>query len=286
MAKTKTRARAKGRQAKPKQAEGRRHLWRLPRFAWLLIAVAIVGTVVLIRLCPPGHTPDVAGGPRAAIVDQLSVLQENDAFIDGVTRQLEEAGFEVDLFQGEEITVAFYKGLSARGYRMIVLRAHSGILEGEEQVHLKTTLFTNEPYSEWRHRTDQLNDRLFRASLGEEDDWVFSISSKFVRQSMLGRFEDTFIIVMGCAGIYIDDLAQAFIDKGASAYLAWDASVLLNYVDEATLHLVDQLCSQRVTVGEAVDSTMLVAGPDPRYKAVLKYYPPGIGDRTLKNLSG
>ncbi|MFU8796129.1 MAG: hypothetical protein ACNA7X_02380 [Dehalococcoidia bacterium] len=287
MAKAKTKGRAKGRQAKPKQAEGRRHFWRLPRFAWLLIAVAIVGIVVLIRLYPPGQPPSGnSGTPRAAIVDQLSVLQENPAFIAEVTGQLEECGFEVDLYQGDEITVAFYRGLSARGYKVIVFRAHSGILEEDETVHLKTTVFTNELYSAFRYQVDQWEDRLFRATIGEEYDWVFSISPKFIRESMPGRFDDTVIIMMGCAGIYIDDLATAFIDKGASAYLAWDATVLLNYVDSATLHLVDQLFSERRTIREAVDSTMRVIGPDPRYGADLQYYPPGIGGKTLAGLTG
>ena len=287
MAKAKTKGRAKGRQAKPKQAEGRRLFWRLPRFAWLLIAVAIVGIVVLIRLYPPGQPPfGNSDTPRAAIVDQLSVLQENPAFIAGVTGQLEEYGLEVDLFQGDDVTVDLYRELPTRNYKLIVFRAHSGILGGDETVHQKTTVFTNEVYSSWRYQADQWENRLFGATIGEDFGWVFSISPKFIRESMPGRFDDTVIIMMGCAGIAIDDLAEAFIDKGASAYLAWDAPVLLNYVDKATIHLVDQLFSERATVEEAVDSTMQVIGPDPTYDADLHYYPPGIGGRTLKNLTG
>jgi len=101
---------------------------------------------------------------------------------------------------------------------------------------------------------------------------------------MQADFNDTVIIMMGCAGIYIHDLADAFIDRGASAYLAWDASVLLDYVDRATLHLVDQLCTERATLREAVDSTMRVIGPDQRYDAELHYYPSGTGGKTLYEL--
>jgi len=287
LTKAKDKTRSRGRQAKAKQAEGRGRFWGLPRFAWLLIALAIIGTVVVIRLYPPAQQPPHnSGTPRAAIVDQLSVLQENPAFIAEVTGQLEEYGFEVDLYQGDEITVSFYRGLAARGYKVIVFRAHSGILEEDEAVHLKTTVFTNELYSMSRHLIDQLEERLFRARIDERYDWVFAISPKFIRQSMTGRFDDTVIIMMGCAGIAIHDLAEAFIDKGASAYLAWDATVLLNYVDSATMHLVDQLFSEKTTVIEAIESTMNVVGPDPRYDAELHYYPPGIGDRTIAGLTG
>jgi hypothetical protein len=39
-----------------------------------------------------------------------------------------------------------------------------------------------------------------------------------------------------------------------------------------------------VTIKEAVDSTMDVIGPDPKYGAELKYYPSGTGDKTLEEL--
>jgi hypothetical protein len=85
------------------------------------------------------------------------------------------------------------------------------------------------------------------------------------------------------------DMAEAFIDKGASVYLAWDRSVELYYVDEATPYLIDQLCSEQLTIREAVDNTMDVdvIGPDPNYGAQLEcYYDPAShnGDKTLEEL--
>ena len=282
MAKTKAEKKTKG-----KPIRGKRPKRGLSWFAWLLIALAIAGVVAFVRIYPLGQPPDNVGQPKAAIVDQLSILQENEAFIAEVTRELEEYGFEVDLYQGDEITVDFYRKLPTHGYRVIVFRAHSGILEEEEQVHLKTTLFTNEEFDWKKHQSEVLDDRLFMAGIGERYPKVFSISPKFITsRSMQGRFDDTVIIMMGCAGIYLRDLAHAFGAKGASAYLAWDASVLLDYVDEATLHLVRQLCSETATLEEAVDSTMAVKGPDPKYDAELQYYPSGIGHKTLEELTG
>jgi len=57
-------------------------------------------------------------------------------------------------------------------------------------------------------------------------------------------------------------------------------------VDRATAYLVRQLCSEGLTIEEAVANTMTHIGPDPQYKAELKYYPSGSGGKTLKNLSG
>jgi hypothetical protein len=276
-------------QTKGKRAKGRPLFGGLPWFAWLFIALAIAGVVVFVRVYATGQpTVDNGGKPKAAIVDQLSSFRENEDFIGNVTRELEDYGFEVDLYQGDEITVDFYRALPSHGYKLIVFRAHSGILEWEEQTHYKTTLFTNEEFRWDKHQVDVVHDRLFMASIAEGYPWVFSISPKFISESMTKKFDGTVIIMMGCEGIYLYDLAEAFIDKGASAYLAWDASVDLDYVDEATPYLIKQVCSENATIKEAVDSTMDIIGSDPKYGAELKYYPyypSGIGSKTLEELT-
>ena len=285
MAKVKTRKRPKGRQTKARQAEGRRRLWGLPRFAWPLIALAIAGIVLLIVV--PGRTPPAyTGPPRAAIVDQLSVLQVNEAFITEITRELEEYGLEVDLYQGDEIDVNFYRELPTRGYKLIIFRAHSGILGEHEVVHYQTLLFTNEEYSKAKHWPDQFAGRLHMATVGDDHPMVFGIPPEFITDGMNGRFDDTVVIMMGCSGIHLPDLAKAFIEKGASVYMAWNATVDLHYVDKATPYLVRQLCSEKATIQEAVANTMAEIGPDPRYSAELHYYPSRIGSNTLDGLTG
>ena len=232
-------------------------------------------------------SPDNVGELRAVIVDQLSSLQENEDFIGNVTRQLEDYGFEVDLYQGEDITVEFYRQLPEHGYKLIILRAHSGLLAEDEEIVMQTTLFTNEEYSQLKHYAEQLDDRLVMARVGQGYPMVFGIPPKFIRESMEGKFDDAVVIMMGCSGLFLKDLAEAFVAKGASLYLAWNGTVELNYVDYATPHLMKQLCSGNLTIKEAVDSTMAGIGPDPEYGADLKYYYDPLsqnGDKTLKEL--
>jgi hypothetical protein len=274
-----TRAKAK------KQTKGKPLKKGLPWFAWLLIALGIAAIVVFVRTYPIGQpSPNSVGEPRAVIVDQLSSLQENETFVTNVTKELEDYGFEVDLYQGEEITVDFYRQLPAHGYKLIIFRAHSGLLAEDEDVILKTVLFTNEEYSGSKYVVEQLEDRLLMSRVGEGYPMVFGIPPEFIRESMNGKFDDTVVIMMGCSGIYLIDLAEAFVDKDASVYLAWNGSVELYYVDEATPYLMRQLCSGNLTIKEAVDSTMDVIGPDPEHNAGLKYYPSGNGDKTLEEL--
>ena len=252
---------------------------------YLSIALALL-TLALSGLTLFGgcSTPSPELEAKAAIIDQLYILQPNQAFVDETTELLEAYGFRVDVYQGDEITVDFYGKLPTYGYKLIIFRAHSGLLGREGEIIKKTCLFTNEPYSQTRHVTQQLTEQLAMARISEHHPWVFAIGSKFVTQSMEGKFDNTVIIMMGCSCLYLEDLATAFIDQGASTYLGWDASVGLDYVDEATPILITNLCTKGMTIKEAVDETMAEVGPDPDYHAYLKYYPAKSGSQTVKEL--
>jgi len=270
-----------------KQSKGTRPKKGLPWFAWLLIALGIAGIVVFVRFyLPGGPSPDNVGGLRAVIVDQLSSVRENETFVTNVTGELEDYGFEVDLYQGLNVTVDLYRQLATHGHKLIIFRAHSGLLAENEETKDRTVLFTNEGYRQFEHYEDQLRDRLVMARVGEGYPMVFGIPPKFIGESMEGTFDDSVVIMMGCSGLFMRDLAEAFVDKGASVYVAWNGSVELYYVDEATAYLVGQLCSGNQTIEEAVASTMDTIGPDPKHGSGLEYYPSDSGDKTLQELVG
>lgn len=267
-------------------------------FTAKLLTIILIASFLLLFSCaqpasqpatPPASPSNDAATPssdllKAVIVDQLCVLQPNQAFLNQITQELEDYGFEVDLYQGDEITVDLYRNLPSLDYKLIIFRAHSGLLSGQGEVVNKTSLFTNEPYSETKHIKEQLSDQLARARIDKNHPYVFSIRDKFITQSMKGEFNNTVIIMMGCSCLHIEDLARAFIDQGASAYLAWDATVDLGYVDKATPYLMEQLCANNLTVKKAVRNTMNTIGPDPLYGARLKYFPPQSADKTLEEL--
>ncbi len=258
----------------------------LPRLFCLTITL---GTIAIGALtCAPSTDGTVSSSgsvePRAAIIDQLYSLQPNELFISETTQQLEAFGFDIDLYQGDEVTVDLYRQLPGNGYSLIIFRVHSGLIGNKDEIIKRTCIFTNEPYSETKHVTEQLTDQMAMARIDENHPWVFGIGDEFVTRSMEGQFENTIIIMMGCSGLYINDLAQAFIQKGASIYLGWDAAVSLGYVDQTTPILVDNLYTKQMTIKKAVDETMVVKGPDPDYGAFLKYYPIDSGNKSLRAL--
>jgi len=291
MSKRKSRKATGASQPAVKQGGVAQFIRRLPWFARLGLGLAVVGVVVLGVILIAGQSPaDTTGKPRAAIVDQLSKdFEPNPEFVANVTAQLEDYGFEVDLYQGDDIDVSFYRGLASRGHKLIVFRVHSGLVIENGEVLERTLLFTNEEYRSDRYGPEQITDRLGKGSAGEGFPMMFGITAGFVasRTSMWGTFDDTVIIMMGCSALYYDDLARAFMGRGASVYLGWYGSVLLHYVDEATPYLMRQLCFEEATIEEAVDRTMDPEegiGLDPRYKAGLRYYPEETGGKTLAEL--
>lgn len=287
-----------GKRKARKQTKGKPLFGGLPSWlGGLAIAIGIIGIVamvVLVRISPANQIagPSDSGDElNAAIIDQLYTFDlPNQKFINEVTDMLESYGFQVDLYQGDEVTVDLYRRLPKGGHELIIFRTHSGVLEGVtelgEQVGRITSLFTSERYSRSKYVKEQLNWELLKANVGEGYPLYFAVAPKFITNSMRGQFNDTVIIIAGCSGLYVHDLAQAFIHKGASAYLAWNATVSAHYVDGATIALVRNLTAEGLTINQAVAKTMEKKGADPEWGAVLKYYPAQSGTKTIAELIG
>jgi hypothetical protein len=222
--------------------------------------------------------------PRAAIVDQLSVSQPNQAFVEECTALLTEAGFVVDYYKGESVTVKFYKNLPTHDYSLILLRVHSATFNPERQV---LDFFTSEPYSESKYVSDQLKDRVRACAFApyEEGDPVyFGITAKFVRSSMKDEFNNTMVIMMGCDGLKYDDMAEAFVEEGAQVYIGWSGLVSAPHTDQVTIDLLQRFLIQEETVEQAVTGTMNELGADPKYESTLSYYPTDGGNSTIHDI--
>jgi len=250
-----------------------------------LLLLALAALVAFTGCGEP--VPESDGPDTAAIIDQLHILEANPAFISEATLLLESYGFEVDVWQGSEITVDFYRKLPSLGYKFIIFRVHSGILISLEEEGAKalptTYLFTAENYTTTRYIGEQLTDKVSNAVMVEDYPLVFAVNTDFLRESD-GAYDDTVVLAMGCESYCYDDMPAAFVEKGASAYIGWSNVVTLEYVDEVMLDLLGNLCSANLTVSEAIDHVMTDHGNDPYFDAFLRYYPPESGDMTVKEL--
>jgi hypothetical protein len=208
---------------------------------------------------------------KAAIVDHLSLSWPNPAFVKESTDILNGAGYSVDYYKGEQVTVEFYRNLPTHGYKLIVLRAHSAYIHK----YLSLAIFTSEPYSKKRYVYEQLRNRVasgYMQPYREGDPRYLVITDKFVRFTMEGSFNDAVIVMMGCTGIK-RCAATAFLRKGARAYIGWDAPVSADHTDRATKELLKHLLVENKTISEAVSRTMKHVGREPKYKGTLLFWP-------------
>lgn len=252
-----------------------------------LAAVLAVG-VLLGTLATGKLTP---GAKTAAIVDQLSLTFPNPDFVQEATDTLEQAGFEVDYYRGEEVTVEFYRDLPSHGYELIILRVHSAVPMKDLGVQAdvpqdivervlaavgdNALLFTSEPYEREKYLEEQKGLRLFPVRYSGDDpgDLHFAIASDFVRSSMKGEFDQSTVMLMGCSGLTFDSTAAAFAERGAGVVVGWDGPVSADHTDATTERLLRHLLVDGLTTRDAVAQTAAEVGRDPVYGSTLQVRP-------------
>jgi hypothetical protein len=219
---------------------------------------------------------------KAAIVDHLSTSWPNPAFVKECTAILEGAGYDVDYYKGEDVTVELYRGLPTHGYKLIILRVHSAYVPK----YLSLAMFTSEPYNKQRYVYEQLRNRVASGYIEphqEGDPRYLVITDKFVRSSMEGTFDGALVVMMGCKGIK-KCAATAFIEKGARAYVGWDGLVSARHTDQATVRFLKKLLSENRTIAQAVTQTMTDVGHEPQHKSTLLFWPIKAGHDTVPTI--
>lgn len=217
-----------------------------------------------------------SGPPTAAIVDQLGLNVPNPDFVASATASLTEAGYQVDYYSSEEVTVDLYRRLPSLGYDIIVMRAHAGLSQEVDQETGEITgteyvgLFTGEVYSKEKYHDEQVQGLIGWSTTYDDGPLLYAVGDRFIEESMEGRFDDTLIVMMGCDGLATQRTAQAFLDKGASAFVSWSRPVSATHTDSTTQQLLERLLLDGVSISEAVTLTAAEAGPDPWYGAELR----------------
>jgi hypothetical protein len=258
---------------------------RIPRgwlalFVGTAIAVPVILVSVLVVLSSSGEKSagpaTVVGstGLRAAIVDQLSLTQPSPTFIDAVTKTLQGAGYAVEYYPGEDVTVEFYRTFPAQPYDLVIYRVHSALGRENGKPADWVTLFTADAYRETWYVDEQKTRRLSKVSYYENGPPYFGIMPDFVKSSMKGNLQGSTVVLMGCDGLATDTIAKALVEKGAKAVVSWNGLVTGDHTDEAAEQLLRHLATEGLPLEEAVEKTAEEVGPDPAYGSVLRLYPP------------
>jgi len=221
---------------------------------------------------------------KAVIIDQLSRDFPNPDYQDKAISYLEVAGFQVDLYTTEEITVDFYKELPSMDYEFIVLRTHSLAIYGEKP---SVWLFTGEMYSNEEHIVETMSGQLspgvplvvtrdqsktYSDALKERH---FMIGSKFVDEIMEGQFPGSVMILGGCETLGLKLLANSFISRGASSVIGWNQLVDVIDNDKAILSLLEEILINGLEIEDAVNLVMDDFVKDKKSKLRLGYHSSG-----------
>ena len=275
-----TRRRQKKRARKDKLPREKRSRG-LRKLGILLVSVVVLSVSLAAGLLLSGLTTSGPSGPKTAvIVDQLSLTFPNPAFAETATDMLEEAGYAVDYYSGEAVTVDLYRDLPKHDYELIILRVHSGIVRqidprSEEKTVMEYVgLFTGEPYSDATYGGREGAGRIGLAVARDyHGGQYFGVTPYFIEFTMEGRFDKATIILMGCDGLRSDRTAESFVERGAETFVSWDGKVSASHTDAATERLLQHLLTDGLTIQEAVTETMAEVGPDPSYGSALLVYP-------------
>lgn len=201
--------------------------------------------------------------PKALILDGLYASSPNPAFSQRLKNYLSAAGFKVDVFQGENVTIDLLRNIA--GYKILILRLHSAV-HSDGFLYL----FSGERYSQSKYSVEQLYGSV-RKGVTFEGDEFFAVNAVFLGGNDPSGLNGSTVILMGCNGTGNALSTERLLSKGVDVYIGWNGYVDLSYSDQVTLALVRDLYVRKIVVGEAVAEAMREVGVDPVYKSVLEY---------------
>jgi len=234
----------------------------------VLVTIVLLAVLVVYYLFFLPHTENWT----AAIIDQVAIEGlHNQTFNITSTSILNASGFKVRYYPAEGITVSFYKDLSSKGGKVIILRVHSSVRNESDFVDL----FTSEPYNKPKELQYSAEYGL-QLSVAEffvyPYNKYFAVGPTFVDLSMRGRFDSSCVVVlMGCSSLEKTTMAEALVRKGAKVVIGWTRLVELNDTDKSTLDLLHYLLAKDpYTIDGAVKKINNSSHP---YGTKLDYYP-------------
>jgi len=214
------------------------------RWPFIGVAVGVLAIILLVLTTPANPSSDKS----VIIFDTLPNAVGEASFTARCRGILEPAGYKVEAYTGQEVTVERVKTLG--GSPIIILRVHSSVFDDG------VWFYTGEPYSNTEHVLEQLTNEIHIGRTSPAGNLTFAVGSAFIRNNLKARLNNTLVVLMGCDGLRRSDLAQAFTYSGASAYVSWSGPVTVAQTDEATLEMIRSLVEDHTTLDEALRIAM------------------------------
>ena len=269
----------------------------------VIVAVSLLVTNAFLENGSENQNYSYDGLPRAAIIDQLYDDIPNVDFHDKASELLETAGYEVEIFTTEQLTVDFYKKIPTMNYELIVFRTHAIRNNGTDDTEKNNvSIFTGEKYRDDKYISEQLAGQIGKGApymnsaidvsanltemfssnqtsfevmthweIVDDSNPYFLIGAKYVDEIMEGKFPNSLIILGGCSTLYNPTLANALIDRGASTVIGWDNLVGNSNNDLSMLAFLENHLIDDMEIKDAIDAAMSKYGKSTKYEATLSF---------------
>ncbi len=218
---------------------------------------------------------------KAVIIDQLYRDIPNPRYQNQTMSYLLDAGYDVDLYTTEDITIDFYKELPLMDYEFILFRTHSLAIYGKNP---SEWIFSGEKYSNKVHISETLSGQLSPGVpfIVTEDQTItysealserhFMIGPKFIDESMVGQFPGSVIILGGCETMPHELLAEALVKRGASSVIGWNELINSSKNDRVMTSLLEEILVNGLEIDQAIDLVTDDFKNDKKFSLKLKHY--------------
>jgi len=269
----------------------------------LIVIFSSIGTLSLQENFIQNESYSYDGVPRAVIIDQLHNDIPKISFQTKATELLTTAGYEVDVFTTDQLSVDFFKKLPLMNYEFIVIRSHAiGSTGPDFDEDKPVAIFTGEKYRNDKYIQEQLYGQILRGApfqisaadisvdlsqwnpsegpyeistsldlVGDLSSY-FLIGTKYVDELMEGRFPNSVVVLAGCSTLSNPSLAKSFIDRGASSVIGWDTTIDSFRNDSVTLAFLKNLLINNMEMEEATQAALQQSTYSKTFPANLDYY--------------
>ena len=212
---------------------------------------------------------------QVAILDQFH--SESPEYSEETRELFANENIGVDIY--ENIPVNLYRHLPSLGYKIIILRVHSGMRVSSGSGP-KISLFTTEEYDPSKYLFLKSNDLLGNAFV-YGDNWVknrFSITPKFIEKEMKGEFDNTLIVINSCNISDVENsslLVSNFYEKGAKSIVTWDENVTLDHGDRGVSLFLEKILLENETLMSSTNQVQdeIGVGEDAGAKLIVNHNP-------------
>lgn len=212
---------------------------------------------------------------RAIVIDpfnrefNLMSLDVYEMYMRSIIYSLERAGYVVDYYKDENVTIELFKKIDDEGYDVIYINSH-GFIDSQGLF----ALFVREKLNSENallYQGDIAENLIGYLEEGNLAGYLYVTPKFFLRYGNDTRFPGTVIFVDACYSGNNTSLAEVFLILGANCFIGWDKSVNVIHgimMDGLFFH---EACRHNKTIEEAIRKTR----KDPESGASLVYFGDG-----------